>query len=77
MARRRRRPPYRPSHPPVGPRPGPTAEMPEAAPATPAPERRPRRLLRDHRYVLTDLWRVGIATGIILAGLAAARVVLR
>jgi hypothetical protein len=41
------------------------------------PERRPRRLLRDHRYVLTDLWRVGLATGVILVGLAVARLVLR
>ena len=77
MTRRRLRPPYRPSHIPAGPRPGPTAEAAEPEPATPTPEHRPRRLLRDHRYVLTDLWRVGIATGIILAGLAAARFVLR
>ncbi len=43
----------------------------------PTAERRPRRLIRDHRYVLADLWRVAVATGIIVVGLAVARLVLR
>jgi hypothetical protein len=77
MARRRRRPPYRPGHPPAGPRPLPAAEATEAAPPAPAAERRPRRLLRDHRYVLADLWRVGISLGVVLVGLAVARLLLR
>jgi len=77
VARRRRRPPYRPVHVPSGPPPAPAAVQPQEAPAGAVPERRPRRLLRDHRYVLTDLWRVGLATGVILVGLAVARLVLR